>query len=143
MENMANTYFSAQTMRLMMILLFCFTGLKTTAQEQARDIVGQWLTEKGEAKVSIYIESGLYVGKIIWVKDDKENAKLNTLVLSGFKYDSETREWNDGTVYDPRHGHKADGYLALKDSKTLKVVGYKAFRWISDTELWTRIESNP
>ncbi|NOS93196.1 MAG: DUF2147 domain-containing protein [Cyclobacteriaceae bacterium] len=125
------------------ILLFCFTGLKATAQEQARDIVGQWFTEKGEAKISIYIESGLYVGKIIWVKDGKENAKLNTIVLSGFKYDQETREWNDGTVYDPRHGHKSSGYLVLKDSKTLKVVGYKAFRWISDTELWTRIEPNP
>lgn len=86
MENMANTYFSAQTMRLMMILLFCFTGLKATAQERARDIVGQWLTEKGEAKVSIYLENGLYIGKITWVKDDKENAKLNTIVLSGFKY---------------------------------------------------------
>lgn len=143
MENMANTYFSAQTMRLMMILLFCFTGLKATAQERARDIVGQWLTEKGEAKVSIYLENGLYIGKITWVKDDKENAKLNTIVLSGFKYYPDSREWNDGTVYDPRHGHKADGYLALKDSKTLKVVGYKAFRWISDTELWTRMEPNP
>jgi uncharacterized protein (DUF2147 family) len=143
MENMADTYFSAQTMRTIMILLVCFTGLEVTAQEQARDIVGQWLTGKGEAKVSIYQESGLYVGKIIWVRDDKENARLNTLVLSGFKYDPETREWNDGTVYDPRHGHTADGYLELKDSKTLKVVGYKAFRWISDTELWTRIEPNP
>lgn len=143
MENMANTYFSAQTMRLIMIILFCFTGLKATAQEQASDIVGQWFTEKGEAKVSIYIERGLYVGKITWVKDEKENAKLNTIILSGFKYDQETREWNDGTVYDPRHGHKADGYLVLKDSKTLKVVGYKGFRWLSDTEVWTRMETNP
>lgn len=140
---MANTHLSAQTMRSIVITLFCcVTSLNESAQAQAREIVGHWLTEKGDARVLIYTEGDMYVGKIVWVKDSKESSKLDTIVLSGFTYDSDASEWTGGTVYDPRHGHKASGYLALKDSGTLKVVGYKAFRWISDTELWTRIDTN-
>lgn len=130
-------------MRVFLIFLFCsITTFNGSAQTQAREIVGQWLTEKGDAHVLIYIERDKYVGKIVWVKDSKESSKLNTIVLSGFTYDSAAAEWTGGTVYDPRHGHKASGYLVLKDSRTLKVVGYKAFRWISDTELWTRTDTN-
>ncbi len=140
---MANTHLSAQTMRSIVIILFCcVTSLNGSAQAQAREIVGHWLTEKGDAHVLIYIERDMYVGKIVRVKDSKESSKLDTIVLSGFTYDSDASEWTGGTVYDPRHGHKASGYLALKDSRTLKVVGYKAFRWISDTELWTRMDTN-
>ena len=140
---MANTHLSAQTMRSIVITLFCcVTSLNESAQAQAREIVGHWLTEKGDARVLIYTEGDMYVGKIVWVKDSKESSKLDTIVLSGFTYDSDASEWTGGTVYDPRHGHKASGYLALRDSRTLKVVGYKAFRWISDTELWTRIDTN-
>ena len=140
---MANTHIGTQTMRSIVIILFCCVmSLTGSAQTQAREIVGHWLTEKGDAHVLIYIERDMYVGKIVWVKDGKESSKLDTIVLSGFTYDSDAHEWIGGTVYDPRHGHKASGYLALKDSRTLKVVGYKAFRWISDTELWTRIDTN-
>lgn len=140
---MANTHIGTQAMRLIVVFLFCcITSFNGSAHAQGSEILGHWLTEKGDARVLIYVERGMYVGKIVWVKDSKESSKLNTIVLADFAYDSDADEWSGGTVYDPRHGHKASGYLVLKDSKTLKVVGYKAFRWISDTELWTRIDTN-
>ena len=139
---MANTHISTQAMRTFVIILFCcITSLTGSAQAQGREIVGHWLTEKGDAHVLIYIERDMYVGKIIWVKDEKQSAQLNTVVLSDFVYDEKENEWNSGTVFEPRHGHKSSGYLKLKDANTLKVTGYKGFRWIGDSEIWTRVKS--
>lgn len=104
-------------------------------------IVGEWLTQNSEARVTIYIEHGKYFGKIVWIKDSKQSAQLNTLILADFVFDAKEQEWNNGTVFEPRHGHKSSGYLVLKDANTLKVTGYKGFRWISDSETWTRVKS--
>lgn len=105
-------------------------------------IVGEWLTQNSEARVTIYHEQGKYVGKIIWIKDNKQSTQLNTVILSDFVFDTKEKEWNNGTVFEPRHSHKSSGYLLLKDANTLKVTGYKGFRWISDSEIWTRVKTN-
>lgn len=139
---MANTHISAQAMRSSVIILFyCVMSLNGSAQVRAEEILGHWLTEKGDAHVLIYIERDMYVGKIVWVKDEKQSAQLNTVILADFVYDEKEKEWNSGTVFEPRHGHKSSGYLVLKDANTLKVTGYKGFRWISDSEIWTRVKS--
>jgi uncharacterized protein (DUF2147 family) len=127
-------------MRLIIYITFFLLGVIPLKAQQADAILGDWLTENNEARVHIYLEKGKYFGKIIRVKDSKESAKVNTLILSDFVYELKEKEWNNGTVYDPRHGHKASGYLVLEDSKTLKVIGYKAFRWISDSETWIRAD---
>ncbi|HRJ30983.1 MAG TPA: DUF2147 domain-containing protein [Cyclobacteriaceae bacterium] len=127
-------------MRIVLHTIFCLLGVLPLKAQQADAILGDWLTENNEARVHIYVENGKYYGKITTVKDGKESAKINTLVLSDFVYNSKDKEWNNGTVHDPRHGHKASGYLVLKNSNTLKVVGYKALRWISDSEIWVRAD---
>lgn len=115
-------------------------SLSLSAQDSDA-IVGEWITQNGEARVTIFIEQGKCFGKIIWIKDSKQSAQLNTLILSDFVFEAKEQEWNNGTVFEPRHGHKSSGYLVLKDAKTLKVTGYKGLRWISDSETWTRVKS--
>jgi uncharacterized protein (DUF2147 family) len=135
---MMKLFFARVSGIVMIVLLFGFVPISA---QQADAILGDWVTENGEAHVKVYQLKGEYHAKITWVKNDQESSKINTLILSGFVYDAIEKEWNSGKVYDPRHGHKASGYLVLKDSKTLKVVGYKAFRWISDSETWKKIET--
>lgn len=139
---MANTHLSTQTMRFN-CNNFIFLHHESQRISTVASPGNRWQLPYGEgdAHVLIYIERDLCVGKLVWVMDGNGSSKSDTIVLSGFTYDSDTREWTGGTVYDPRHGHKASGHLALKDSRTLRVVGHKAFRWISDTELWTRIDT--
>ena len=120
-------------------LLICSFSLSA---QDSNDIVGEWLTKNSEAQVTIYKEQRKYVGKITRVKDSKQSSLLDTIILSDFIFDAKEREWTNGTVFEPRHGHKSSGYLILKDANTLKVTGYKGFRWISDSETWTRIDTN-
>lgn len=121
-----------------LILLVCYSHI---LQAQSSDaVLGEWLTESREARITIYFEKGKYFGKISWVKDSGQSAQLNTLILTDFVFDVKEQEWNTGTVFEPRHGHKSAGYLILKDANTLRVTGYKGFRWISDSETWTRVK---
>ncbi|MBX2900693.1 MAG: DUF2147 domain-containing protein [Cyclobacteriaceae bacterium] len=76
-------------------------SLNGSAQVRAEEILGHWLTEKGDAHVLIYIERDMYVGKIVWVKDEKQSAQLNTVILADFVYDEKEKEWNSGTVFEP------------------------------------------
>ncbi len=128
--------------KYLMLCILIISILHETKAQHAEAIEGKWLTKGGAAQVEIYQERGKYHGKIVWVKEPSESSKINTLILVDFVYDELNKEWNDGTVYDPRHGHKASGYLQLKDSETLRVVGYKGFRWLSDTETWARLKHN-
>lgn len=120
-----------------LLLIYSFS----LSAQNSDDIVGEWLTKNNEAQVTIYKEQGKYVGKIASVKDSTQSSQLNTIILSDFVFDAKEREWNNGTVFEPRHGHKSSGYLVLKDANTLKVTGYKGFRWIGDSEIWTRVKS--
>lgn len=125
-------------MRSTLFILGFLFGIVPANAQHADALLGNWLTEDGRARVYIFVKNNKYQGKITWLKDSSDANKLEMLVLSDFVYDSKEKEWNSGVVYDPKHGHKAAGYLKLEGVNTLKVVGYKAFRWISDSELWKR-----
>jgi len=124
--------------------------------QTANDILGVWLTETKEAKVTIYKQDNRYYGRITWLKkaaeqdgtpitDSKNRIKsLKTrplagiLILDGFVFDKNEKIWTKGRVYDPTLGRSADATLTLKDNSTLKVKGYSKISWISKSEIWTK-----
>ncbi|MEM8899990.1 MAG: DUF2147 domain-containing protein, partial [Bacteroidota bacterium] len=54
---------------LIIVLLSLFSFQLLSAQNEADAILGTWLSDTKEAKVEIYQESGVYMGKIVWLKD--------------------------------------------------------------------------
>ena len=126
--------------KTLILFLILNSAVSYPQNPQADAILGNWTTENNEAQVWIYSEKGKYYAKITRVKDPKESTKIETLILTDFVYDAKEKEWSKGIVFDPRHGHKASGYLVLVDSETLKVTGYKAFRWLGDSEIWKRLK---
>ena len=121
-------------------------------------VVGTWLVESKDAKITIYNHKNKYYGKITWMKNptyddgtpkiDKENPdpklrkrKLQGLViLRGFVYD-ENNEWEDGEIYDPKTGNDYSCNMTLSDDgKKLDVRGYIGISLFGRTQTWTRVK---
>lgn len=119
-------------------------------------IEGVWLNEEKDAKIEIYQgKDKLYYGKIIWLKNpkddngqakvDKKNpdkskrnqALLGSLILKGFKKDTEN-SMSDGTIYDPKSGKTYDCNIKLEKNNTLSIRGYVGISLIGRTTKWTR-----
>jgi len=126
--------------------------------QDANKIVGFWLTQEGDSQVKIFkATNGKYYGKIVWLKDLNEedgtpkvddknpDAKLQTrpimdlLLLNSFLYDENNKEWNKGTIYDPKSGNTYKCYLWFEDNpEILHVKGYIGVSLIGRKVEWTR-----
>lgn len=118
------------------------------------DILGIWVTDDGKAKIEIYKEGDKYSGKIVWLKEpkneqgvlkvDKENSDktlrsrpiLGINLVSGFTFDGDDR-WEGGDIYDPENGKTYSSHMKLKRGK-LEVRGYIGISMFGRTVVWTK-----
>lgn len=132
----------------MLIVLLLF--LKTTtsyAQTQPGDVVlGDWMDANKETVVHCYKENGKYYGKLIWIENIEERGKpiskadekyINYLVLKDFEY--KNNEWADGIIHQPKTNKTYTAYIKLISTDTMEVIGYKYFRFLSESQLFTRV----
>jgi uncharacterized protein (DUF2147 family) len=141
--------------RLLFILALSLAPFAAQAQSDGRAILGEWLNEDKDAKVSIYQEGDKFYGKVSWLKDpngddgkpkvDEKNpdaAKRSRpvkglVLLKDFRY--EDKEWKGGTIYDPKNGKTYDCYMAFESSNKLKIRGFvMGMRALGRTTYWTR-----
>ncbi|MCG6910681.1 MAG: DUF2147 domain-containing protein [Deltaproteobacteria bacterium] len=134
--------------------LFLLTGYAVAEEGDA--ILGHWYTdpEKKDAVVEIYKDKDVYSGKIVWLKNpknddgtvkvDKENPdearRSDPLVglnlVKGFTYKGYSK-WAGGTIYDPNNGKTYKCKMKLKDDE-LKVRGYIGVSLLGRTTIWVR-----
>ncbi len=100
-------------------------------------ILGTYLNDKQTARIEIFREKARYFGRIVWHKENKKDDKnpdpdlrdrplVGIVLLRGFVYDPDEKEWADGSVYAPDDGNIYSGYLWLEDG-VLKMRGYVGF----------------
>lgn len=133
--------------------LFWFSAL---AQDENR-IVGTWLTQYGDSKVTISKDSkGQFNGEITWLKEPNRNGKpkvddknpdvslqsrptLGLRILTGFNYEKDDKEWVDGKIYDPKEGKTYKCLMWFEDNPNeLHVKGYIGFSLIGKQVVWTK-----
>lgn len=140
------------SLALLLISLVSF-GQKSTK------IVGTWLTQDGDSKVTIsQYDDGTFNGQIVWLKNpteedgsdklDKHNPdeelKNRTIIglniLKEFSYNDDEGEWTDGTIYDPKSGNTYKCYMWFDGNPNkLQVKGYIGFSLIGKKVSWTRV----
>ena len=136
------------------IFLLLVIGGKAMAEE-ADAIVGEWYTEENKALVQIYKDDGVYNGKIVWLKEPKnddgsekldtnnpdESKRGNPIIglnlVNGFVYQGNGK-WGDGTIYDPDNGKTYSCKMQLKEENSLKVRGFIGVSLIGRTQVWVR-----
>lgn len=118
---------------------------------QARQILGNWLTQKHDGIIQISRTSeGLYQGQIIGGDDpqrtDEHNPDpalrprrlLGQLILQDMRYDGAGR-WSGGTIYDPDSGHTYRCRLELRGGEQrLTVRGFLGVALLGRSQTWTR-----
>ena len=137
-----------------------FLAMFSYSQTPSADaIIGKWLNEDQDAHVQIYKEGGKFFGKIVWLKepnepatglpkldDDNEDESLRSrpvmglVMLKDFVYEDDDKEWDDGTIYDPKNGKTYDCYMNFDENGILKIRGYIGISWIGRSTYWTRVQ---
>jgi len=139
-------------------LLLLFVTISLSGFSQAKDaIVGRWLNSSGEAHVDIYKKNEKFYGKIVWLKnprDEKGNAKtdlrnpdesmrtkpmLGLEILKDFVY--EDGKWTDGKIYDPKSGKTYSCNISQKGNGVLNIRGYIGISIIGRTDVWKKVKS--
>jgi len=143
--------------KLILFLALMITG-SSFLFSQADKILGFWLTEKRTSQVEIYkAADGKYFGRISWLEElnedgkpkmDKENPDealksrpiLGLNLLKEFVYNVKSKEWVDGSIYDPDNGKTYDCYMWFEDdSNVLKIKGFvMGMRFLGRSTTWKR-----
>ncbi len=145
-------------MKAFIAAIFLLTAIPFAAKAQADAVNGVWLNEEKDAKVQIYKNGNQYFGKLIWMarplEDDGKtprrdakntNSSLRSrplqglVILTGFEYDADDKEWEDGKIYDPKSGKTYSSKMKLKGN-TLEIRGYVGAPMFGRTTTWTRSE---
>lgn len=139
---------------LLLILTFAIGPIM--AQTKGDAILGKWLNEEKDAKVEIYKQGNKYFGKLVWLKNpknddgtpkiDKDNPDVKLqkreiqglVMLENFVFDDD--EWEDGEIYDPKSGSTYSCYMELEAPKKLMIKGYIGVKWIGRTTYWTKAD---
>ena len=139
-----------------------FAFLSPAYAANADDVLGAWLTQKGNSKVTIYKcgkNNDRFCGRITWLKEpnypagdpeagqpkhDRENpdasqrsrAIMGMNLVWGFKFDGE--KWSEGKIYNPEDGKTYSCYMELVAPNKLKVRGYVGVSLLGKAVEWTR-----
>lgn len=114
-------------------------------------VLGKWLNEEKDGAVEIFKKGNNYYGKLVWLKrgpntlDEKnpdaarKNDKLlGKEILQKFSYDNGSKQWQNGTIYDPKSGKTYSCKMWLNADGSLSIRGYIGFSMIGRTTVWTR-----
>jgi uncharacterized protein (DUF2147 family) len=144
---------------LIFFLLMGFaTGYANAQTLKAAEIIcGKWESTDKELTIKVYMHDNEFRAEIIWFSDTDgkpmdywkdvrnpdpalRNRKiLGMSVLSGLKYDADTNTWEDGMVYDSRHGKEWNASATIDKKGMLHVRGYWHFKFIGRTMSFVRI----
>ena len=121
-------------------------------------IVGKWMTTDHNLEVEVYEDRNNFRAKVIWFKIEDTTRPMNTRtdkknpnpalrsrkwlgmeVLRNLQYNAEDNEWQNGIIYDAKHGKEWNAVVWIDDEGLLKVKGYWVFRWISETLSFKRV----
>ncbi|MBX2842438.1 MAG: DUF2147 domain-containing protein [Flammeovirgaceae bacterium] len=139
------------------LFIVIFLNLGITGFSFAQSPVGKWKTiddETGKEKsiVEFFMKGDKMFAKVNELIDpsepdpickecDKDDDRYNEKVI-GMEIvrdlEKDGDEWSDGTVLDPENGKIYTCKVWLEDEKTLKLRGYVAFFY--RTQTWYRVE---
>ncbi|MES2826736.1 MAG: DUF2147 domain-containing protein [Bacteroidota bacterium] len=119
-------------------------------------IVATWVNSTGEAHLEITKRTNKYFGKIVWLKDPKDekgnvktdyqnpNSALRSKpivgleILKNFVYND--GKWTDGNIYDPKSGKTYSCTMTIKPNGDLNMRGYIGISIIGRSETWKKVK---
>lgn len=142
----------------LVIILYSSTNYYTTTMDAADRVCGKWECDEKNLVIQVYREEGEFKAKIVWfdAKDDSKpldywtddqnpnpalrNRKiLGMNVLEKLSYNPATNTWENGMIYDAKHGRQWNSSAYISKDGLLKVKGYWHFKFIGRTLTFKRV----
>ena len=139
-----------------LVLLSC-TISRANNIPPGEQICGKWESSEKNLIVQVYMQDNKYIAKIVWYSDtdgkpmdywtDRRNPDpllrnrkiLGMSVLSNMTYMPDTNSWEDGLIYDSKHGRTWNASAYIDKNGLLKVKGYWHFKFIGRTMTFKRV----
>lgn len=131
---------------------------RVTTANAAEKVCGKWQLNGEKLIVQVYKEGNEFKAKIVWFDDhddtkemdywtDEKNPDpalrnrklLGMNVLEKLTYSPETNSWEDGMIYDAKHGRHWNSSAYIDNTGMLKVKGYWHYKFIGKTLTFKRI----
>ena len=121
--------------------------------------MGEWKSEEGNVIVEVFKKDNEYRAKVLWFDDSDDPSKhmqirtdennpdpklrkrkiIGLEVLNGLIYNSKSRRWENGDIYDTRTGKKWRSIAHLTGKGLLKVKGFWRFEFIGRSATFRKI----
>ena len=124
-----------------------------TSDPQARQVLGNWLTQAGDGVIEISLApDGSYQGRIVGGTDPDRLDTTNPdpalrqeplqghVIMQGMRYLGDGH-WSTGTIRDPDNGHVYKCRLQLLSPERLQVRGFLGVSLLGRSQIWTRYSS--
>ena len=122
-------------------------------------ICGKWIIAEKDLIVQIYKDGSEFKAKIVWFNDSDDKSRpmetrldadnpdpklraqkiLGSSVLSSLVYILPSNSWENGMIYDAKHGRYWDSSAYINKKGQLKVTGFWHFKFIGKTLTFTRV----
>jgi len=119
------------------------------ANNSADVILGEWISEPKDGKITIFKQGDRYFGKITWGKTPgkkdvnnpdarlKNREIVGSIILKDFVFTGSS--WEKGAIYDPHSGKTYECILKVKDNnQKLDIRGFVGMAMFGRTSTWTR-----
>jgi len=130
------------------LLYLTLSQISLFAAGNGDGILGEWISEKKDGKITIYKQGERYFGKITWGKKPGKDVNnpdarlrnrdlIGAVILKDFVFKGNT--WENGTIYDPNSGKIYDCILTAKENnQKLDIRGFVGMAMFGRTSTWSR-----
>jgi uncharacterized protein (DUF2147 family) len=144
---------------LFIAFIACTTvPLPAQTVKRAERICGKWENTEKSLIIQVYVEHSEFKAKILWYADtegkpidywtDRHNPNpalrsrkiLGLQILRKLEYHPKTNTWENGIVYDSRHGKEWSSSAYIDKNGLMRVRGYWHFKFIGKTMTFFRVK---
>ncbi|MCE7039348.1 DUF2147 domain-containing protein [Dyadobacter sp. CY312] len=138
------------------IIIFLLPLLIFAQNNEADQILGEWLNEEKDEKIEIYKTGNSYFGKVTWAAnlleadgqtskkdgknpDEKHKGRnlIDATILNNFAFTNGL--WDRGTLYDSKSGKTYSCIIKMKNKK-LEIRSYVGVSLFGKSTYWERLE---
>ena len=132
----------------LLIISFCLVNVGHSQSVTKDAVLGDWIPESKDGKISIYKQGEKYFGKVSAGKNGEKkdvnnpDEKLRTqsiigsVILKDFEFSG--KYWENGTIYDPNYGKTYSCNIKIKKPNELEIRGFIGISILGRTTVWTK-----
>lgn len=140
------------------IILYTSVASKAQNIKPSERICGKWENTEKSLIIQVYVAHNEFKAKIVWYADtegkpldywtDRHNPNpalrnrklLGLQILRNLEYHPKTNTWENGMVYDSRHGKEWNASAYIDKKGLMRVRGYWHFKFIGKTMTFFRVK---